>query len=113
MKKDLYRSFITVTYFMFTSVILLRFVCLKITTSNKFVSQNIAPIIVKFQMKHIQTPGSQNYEFGSGRISKMASDTKISKTTIQLLLQNRWIFSAEFRHEIKMKHMYSVLYKNQ
>ena len=38
-----------------------------------------APIVVKFHMKHDQTPGFQNYKIGSGQESKMAAVTKNSK----------------------------------
>ena len=38
--------------------------------------KTIAPIVVKFQMKHNQTPGFQNYKIGSGQESKMVAITK-------------------------------------
>ena len=44
-----------------------------------FFSKTIAPIVVKFHMKHDQTLGSQKYKIWSGRISKMAAVTKNSK----------------------------------
>ena len=62
--KTLQCMFVTVTYFLFTSVILLRFVRLKIkysTTSNNFSFLTVAPIVVKFHMKHDQSPGLQNW----------------------------------------------------
>ena len=37
------------------------------------------PIVVKFHLKCDQTPGFQNYKFGSGQESKIATITKKSK----------------------------------
>ena len=79
MKKNLWLSFVTVTYFLFTSVILLHFICLKISYLNIFFSKTNAPVIVKFHMKHDQTPEFQNYKIGSGQESKMATITKNNK----------------------------------
>ena len=60
-----------------------------IRMSNNFFSKIIAPIVVKFYMKHDQTPGFQNYKIGSGQESKMATVTeKNQKQQNQLLLQN-------------------------
>ena len=59
---------------MFTSVISLQFVYLRITylnNSNNFFSKTIVPIIVDFHMKHDQTQGFQKYKIGSGQDSKM------------------------------------------
>ena len=46
---------------------------------KQFFLITIAPIAVKFQMKHDQTPGFQNCKIGSGQESKMATITKNSK----------------------------------
>ena len=46
------------------------------TTPNNFISETIASIVVKFHMKHDQTPGFQNCKIGSGQESKMAAVTK-------------------------------------
>ena len=62
--------------------------------SNIFFYKTIAPTVLKFE--HDLAPGSQNYKIGSGQIFKMAAITKI-----QLLLQNRWIFLAEFWQNCK------------
>ena len=81
-EKNLWRSFIPVTYFLFTSVILLQFVCLKMTYLNNFkhfFSETIPPIVVKVHMKHDQTQGFQNYRIVSGQESKVATNTKNSK----------------------------------
>ena len=59
---------------MFTSVISLQFVYLRITylnNSNNFFSKTIVPIIVDFHMKRDQTHGFQKYKIGSGQDSKM------------------------------------------
>ena len=64
------------TYFLFTSVTLLY---LKIAYLNNFFSKTTEAIVVKFHLKYDQTPGFQNYEFGLGQESKMASTTKIAK----------------------------------
>ena len=72
-----------------------------------FFSKTMKPIVVKFHMKHDQTPGSQNCKTESGQISKMAAVTKNSKNKINL--QNHWLFLAEFRHGISVKHRYSEL----
>ena len=70
------------TYFVYTSVILLQFKCLKITCFNNFkqlFSKTMAEIVVKFHMKLDHTPGSQNCKIGSGRISKLVAVIKNSK----------------------------------
>ena len=68
------------TYFLFTSVMLLY---LKITYLNDFkqffFSKTTEAIVLKFHLKYDQTPGFQNYKFGLGQESKMAAITKNSK----------------------------------
>ena len=67
------------TYFLFTSVMLLY---LKITYFNNFklfFSKTTEAIVVKFHLKYDQTPGFQDYKFGLGQESKMAASTKIGK----------------------------------
>ena len=80
-EKNLFRSFVTMTYFLFTNVTLLY---LKIAYLNNFkqlfFSKTTEAMIVKFHLKYDQTPGFQNYEFGLGQESKMAAVTKNSKT---------------------------------
>ena len=44
------------------------------------VSKTTEAIVVKFHLKYDQTPGFQNYEFGLGQESKMATVTKNSNT---------------------------------
>ena len=70
----------TVTYFLFTSVMLLY---LKITYLNNFkqpfFSKTTKAIVVKFHLKYDQTPGFQNYKFGLGQESKMAAVTENGK----------------------------------
>ena len=65
MKKKRWRSFVTVTYFLFTSVTLLY---LKVAYLNNFkqlfFSKTTEAIVVKFHLKYDQTPGFQNYKFG-------------------------------------------------
>ena len=78
------------TYFPFTSVMLLY---LKITYLNNFkqifFSKTTEAIVVKFHMKYDQTPGFQNYKFGLGQESKMATVTKKwQKHQNQLFLWN-------------------------
>ena len=73
--------------------------------SNIFFYKTIAPTVLKFYIEHDLAPGSQNYKTGLGRISKMAVITKNSKNN--KLLQNHWIFLAEFWHGISMEHRYS------
>ena len=75
---------------------------LKSKYSNIFFYKTTGPTVLKFHMEHDLTPGSQNYKIGSGRIhvSKMAAVTKNSKN--QLLLQNHWIFFAEFYHGVSI-----------
>ena len=55
----------------------------------------IAPIIVKFHMKHDQTPGFQNCETGPGQESKMAAITKNSKNNkinfLSRTIRNNWL----------------------
>ena len=78
-EKNLYRSFVTVTYFLFTSVMLLY---LKITYLNNFKQLffwTTGAIVVKFHLKYDQTPGFQNYKFGLAQESKMAAVMKNSK----------------------------------
>ena len=56
-----------------------------LTSSNNFYSKSITSIVgttsivVKFHMKHDQTPRYQNCKIGSDRESKMAAVTKIAK----------------------------------
>ena len=80
MKKNLYCSFVTVTYFLFTNVMLLY---LKITYLNNLkqlcFSKTTDAIVVKFLLKYDQTPGLQNYKFWLGQESKMAAITENSK----------------------------------
>ena len=73
------------TYFLFTSVTL---PYLKIAYLNNFkqlfFSKTTEAIVVKFHLKYDQTPRFQNYEFGLGQESKMATVTKkaiLSKST--------------------------------
>ena len=47
--------------------------------SNIFFYKSTEPTVLKFHMEHDLAPGSQNCKIGSGRISKMAADTKNSK----------------------------------
>ena len=75
-EENLWRGLVTLTYFLFTSLILFQFACLKITYLNNFFSKTIAPFVVKFHMKHDQTPGSKNCKIGSGGISKIAKTAK-------------------------------------
>ena len=56
--------------------------------SNILFYKTIAHTVLKFYMEHDLAPGSQNYEIGSGRISKMVAITKNSKN-------NKIIFSPE------------------
>ena len=69
------------TYFLFTNVMLLY---QKIAYLNNFKQlfclKTTAAIVVKFHLKYDQTPGFQNYKFGLGQESKMATVTKNSKT---------------------------------
>ena len=69
------------TYFLFTSVTL---PYLKIAYLNNFkqlfFSKTTEAIVVKFHLKYDQTPRFQNYEFGLGQESKMATITKNSNT---------------------------------
>ena len=44
-----------------------------------FFSKTTEAIVVKFHLKYDQTPGFQNYKFGLGQESKMATITKNSK----------------------------------
>ena len=48
--------------------------------SNIFFYKTIAPTGLKFYKEHDLPPGSQNYQIGPGRISKMAAITKNSKS---------------------------------
>ena len=79
-EKNLKYSFVTVTYFLFTSVMLLY---LKITYLNifkqPFFSKTTEAIVVKFHLNYDRTPGFQNYKFGLGQESKMAAVIKNSK----------------------------------
>ena len=57
MKKNLKRSFVTVNYFLFTSVTLLsKIACLK-QLQTTFFSKTTKAIVVKFHLKYDQTPG--------------------------------------------------------
>ena len=79
-EKNLKRSFVTVTYFLFTSVMLLY---LKITYLNNFkqlFSKTTWAIVVKFHLKYDQTPGFQNYKFGLGQDPSWPPLLKIAKT---------------------------------
>ena len=61
---------------------------LKTNIQTSFFYKTIAPTVLKFYMEHVikfhlkhdQTLGFQNYEFGLGQESKMAAVTKNSKT---------------------------------
>ena len=77
-KNNLWRSFVTAIYFLFTSVILLQFVCLKKYLNNfkQLFLFIIAQIVVKFQMTHDRTPGYQNCKIELGQESKIADVTK-------------------------------------
>ena len=78
--------------------------------SNIFVYKTTGPTVLKFNMEHDLTPGSQNCKIGLGRISKMAAVTKNNKKQQnKVLLQNHWILLAEFWHGISVKHRYSEL----
>ena len=55
------------------------------------------------------TPGSQNYKIGSGRISKMATVAKNSKSNKINFFPDHWIFLPEIWYGISMKHRYSEL----
>ena len=47
--------------------------------SNDLFPKTNAPMVLKFQMLHYQTPRPQNYKIQPGREFKMADNTKISK----------------------------------
>ena len=79
-KKNLQRSFVTVTYFLFTSVTLLYLKLTYLNNFKQFFSKTTEAIAVKFHLKYDPTPGFQNYEFGLGQESKMAALIKNSKT---------------------------------
>ena len=80
-EKNRYRSFVTVTYFLFTSVTLLYLKLAYLYNFKQlFFSKTTEAIVVKFHLKYDQTPGFQNNEFGLGQESKMAAVTKNSKT---------------------------------
>ena len=49
--------------------------------SNIFFYKTTGPTLLKFHMEDDLTPGFQNCKIGSGGISKMATVTKIAKTT--------------------------------
>ena len=69
------------TYFLFTSVTLLYLKIAYLYNFKKtFFSKTTEAIVVKFHLKYDQTPGFQNYEFGLGQESKMATVTINSKT---------------------------------
>ena len=52
-----------------------------------------APIVVKFHMKHDQTPGFPNYKIGSGQESKNAAVSKNSKKKIKIHFFSRTIIN--------------------
>ena len=76
MKKNLLRSFVTVTYFLFTSVMLLYLKIIYLNNFIHFFSKTTEAIVVKFHLKYDQTPGFQNCKVGLGQGSKMAAVTK-------------------------------------
>ena len=86
------------TFFLFTSVILLQFVCLKITylnNSNNIFSRTVAPIVVKFHMKCDQTPRFQNYKIGSGQESKMVTITNQSAEGLGIIIRGNKVGESE------------------
>ena len=79
-KNNLQRSFVTVTYLLFTSATLLYLKLTYLNNFKQFFSKTTEAIVVKFHSKYDQTPGFQNYEFGLGQESKMAALIKNNKT---------------------------------
>ena len=70
--------------------------------SNIFFYKTVAPTVLKFYMEHDLAPGSQNYEIGSGRISKMAAITKNNKNNkINFFSRNAGYFWLNFGMEYK------------
>ena len=71
------------TYSLFTSVMLLYVAISKNNIFKQlqttFFLKPLKAIVVKFHLKYDQTPGFQNYKFGLGQESKMATVTKNSK----------------------------------
>ena len=68
------------TYFLFTSVTLLYLkIAYLYNFKQLFFSKTTEAIVVKFHLKYDQIPGFQNYEFGLGQESKMATVTENSK----------------------------------
>ena len=63
------------TYFLFTSVILLKFLS-KMTYLNNF--KQFSSLKLKFHLEHDVTSGSQNCKTGSDRETKLAAVTKDS-----------------------------------
>ena len=72
---------VVLAYFLFTSIILLQFVCLNIYKQLQITSslKPLHHVFGKFHMEHDQTPGFENCKIGSGQESKMATITKNSK----------------------------------
>ena len=79
--------------------------------SNIVLCKTTGSTFYKFHMEHDLTPGSQNCEIGSGRISEMATVTKNSKNNkINLFSgRNNWNFLDEFWHGISREHTYYSL----
>ena len=67
------------TYFLFTTVTLLYIKIAYLNNFKHFLSKITEAIVVKFHLKYDQTPEFQNYKFGLGQESKMATVTKNSK----------------------------------
>ena len=77
--RNLKLSFVTVTYFLFTSVMLLSKNNIFKQLQTIFFSKTPEAIVVKFHLKYDQTPGFQTYKFRLGQESKMAVITKNCK----------------------------------
>ena len=108
-QKNLLHSFVTVTYFLFTSVILLQFVCLKIKYLNNqtiFCLKPFHQLLSNFTRSIIRFQGLRIVELGQVEYPRWPPLRKIAKIT-QLLLQNHWTFLAEFWYGISMKHRFS------
>ena len=86
--------------------------------SNIFFYKTIAPTVLKFYMEHDLPPRSQNYEIGSGRISKMATITKNSKNNKIIFFSRTagyfWLnFGMEYQWNISIQNCKNEMKKNR
>ena len=84
---------------------------LKTNIQTSFFYKTIAHTVLKFYMEHDLPQGLRIIKLGQVEYPRWPPLLKIAEITKSTFSPDRWIFLAEFWHEISMEHRYSELSK--